>query len=355
MKKVVVHYTIGFHYPIEGGVETDIRDFVRMTPEYEHVVLCKNGGSVMGGITTAQSVEFKTACNSSQVPEVYREKYQTVGKSYEFDGTTLDRIKSLNPWAIVMYEPSEGTRDMCIPLLELDIPVKIFRSQGFPCRILDLMNLVPTAQLVSINDEGWDDMGSKCQIRRIMLPKVYDNNIFKNNNVARVPNSFVYTGRIHEVKGIIPLIRAYKDIFNRGITISLDIVGSCNPSPYLKEVKSALSGTRINFYNRFVSHEQLSSILNSSEFIVIPSPAESFCASALEGLACGCGLLINNDTMPWSDGLCLNGMDLSEDRLRGLILVMENALMFGRSDFSKVIYEKYSYDANRNKWAELLK
>jgi glycosyltransferase involved in cell wall biosynthesis len=197
-------------------------------------------------------------------------------------------------------------------------------------------------------------MGNKI----LALGQVYDDRVFYKMNAPKIPGkrSFVYVGRMAEEKNVLDLVRVAKRLEKEGEDFILHMIGGGTPEPYADLVTKEIGASRnIVFKNTWLPHENLRSVYNMFDYLVIPSKFESFCCSALEGLACGCGLITNTKTMEWANGKRINGTDLSEDFEEGLYLAMKKAIREPVAEsFSKDVFEKFSYTKNRSRWREVL-
>ena len=139
MKKRVVHYTIGYHYPYRGGVETAIGDVCNMTSDnFEHIIVNKHAGHVVNGIQTICGISQKTRKNGkSSECQKYNEIGEIPLETQEFDEETINIINSLNPDIFILY--GNDCRAMYIPFIKCNAKKKILRLQAYTQNEVDII------------------------------------------------------------------------------------------------------------------------------------------------------------------------------------------------------------------------
>lgn len=130
------------------------------------------------------------------------------------------------------------------------------------------------------------------QVKSTVVYNCYDNDTFKLYPDESREFDFVFVGRLVTQKGCEMLIDACSRL---GKDFSLNIVGDGPESPKLKDKVSALGlNGNIKFLG-FMQGESLARMLNRHKVMVVPSMGvEGFGIVALEGLACGCKMLVSN-------------------------------------------------------------
>jgi len=127
------------------------------------------------------------------------------------------------------------------------------------------------------------------------LKKVYQNVTLIPNGVEEVnvsieksysPIRFLFMARLHHKKGIIPLVKAWKNssISNTN-QFHLTIAGPDDGN--LMELLHEIKGTSNITYNGAVYDEQKRELLQQSHFYILPSYSEGFPTSVLEAMSYG--------------------------------------------------------------------
>jgi glycosyltransferase involved in cell wall biosynthesis len=349
----VLHYTIGFHFPHRGGVEVAIADLVKMTPKWEHVVMCKNGGPDNKFCKTIPSVNAKTRMKASNKCAEYASSINKIPKSScEFDESTIGRIRKTNPDIIIVYYDSMQT-EMLIPILYFDNV--IIRCQQSHQEI-DISLINKARRVVRINymaHKIWDDLGDKV----VTVPKVYDDGVFNSlNRSVFNRDKIIYVGRIALIKRLDHLANAVHSLGKE-----LLIVGGYTPSSYCKKVSKVFKNSNVKILP-WKTHEELAMLYRVYGTCFIPSRHETFCSTALEALACGCSLAINNGTMSWANEFSNNGYHLvSQEGFRGNdpnpggimeILKKVTSKEYEHIDYSDQVFEKFSYSRNSKRYVD---
>lgn len=116
----------------------------------------------------------------------------------------------------------------------------------------------------------------------------YGTNFEVCNNIQKIPSKvkFVYVGNVNYQKGVKYLLDVFCKYEELGI--ELNIVGSYDNCEDIYDQYSRFCN--IHFYGR-VNHEEVKSILLSSNVFVFPSLAEGMSLACLEALSCGLPLL----------------------------------------------------------------
>lgn len=365
----VAHYTIGYHNPPKGGVEVAISDIAKMTlGTHEHVVVCKNGrnNSLTSNLRTVRSTRGGYAKHHLHYSKFFREGFLPNATS-EFDKTTIDTIRGIKPDVLIIY--AGDCNSMFIPLIELHTEMKILlRFQIYMEHNIDydILNLSDGIILFDQRNAKRFIDGGDLNIPIHVMSKAFDDSIFHTNN--RQPftgKSFLYTGRFNKVKRLPELIFAFDNLICKyGDRFSLTLIGEATPKSYKKVIDEAIakSHARIKVIG-WKNHTELATYYRTHDFFIIPSRYETFCSSALEALACGMQLVINNRTMFWADGMCINGVDsvpqkgaIFESNPDGISAAIEKCMSgdFCYKSFADSVAKKYSYSSCKDKWRSIL-
>jgi len=368
MKKRVVHYTIGFHYPSRGGVETYIHNFFKMTGDfYESIVVCKNGGDIKGGVKTVCSISKNG--NTSN----YHKKYSYLFPdnvlpqwSTEFDEQTINIINSLNPDILIVY--GNDFIEMLIVLVECKASRKFLRIQRPILPEMEFLKKYPEIEILVFNPNHIPIINDELKMKNTVhyIPHSFDDSLFypKHNDRSDVKRiNFLYTGRISKNKQTKELVNVFnKIILDDKIDVGLDIVGGTFNFAYYNEVINTIKTGNI-VIQPWCEHSKLAEIYRQHECVVIPSYTESFCASALEALASGCIVVMNTTSSGyWNKGLVVNGCHLlneepSEKTLyEGVNYVIKHFSELRSKTIKNAEYVRlnYSFTSVKDKWLSLL-
>jgi glycosyltransferase involved in cell wall biosynthesis len=130
------------------------------------------------------------------------------------------------------------------------------------------------------------------KVKSQVIYNCYDNDVFKRYEDEQRQFDFVFVGRLVSQKGCDMLIDACSQL-NQPFT--LNIVGDGYEYQALKEKVAALQlGDSIQFLG-FKQGEVLARCLNQHRTMIVPSlDVEGFGIVALEGLACGCQMIVSD-------------------------------------------------------------
>jgi len=205
----------------------------------------------------------------------------------------------------------------------------------------------------------------------VHVGKFFNDSIFNTIDRSLYKNRrLVYAGRIHEIKRLDYLIRAYQELketfHDLELTLSGFGVGQPDEGRIIELVnKSKYPITKL----RWLNHKELANLYKQSDIVVVPSKYETFCSTALEGLACGCSLVINSEMNirdgqhgidEWAAPFCINGAKFNlRDKdgwcdYKSLVLALKETL--DRTEFKNLtseIHKKYSYASNIENVAKL--
>jgi len=126
------------------------------------------------------------------------------------------------------------------------------------------------------------------------------------NSLAKEPPSenkkLVFIGRLHPVKGLVELIKAFATLSPSNPNWQLVIAGSGSPS-FTKQLQQLVKRLKMSdavIFTGFVTGDGKWKLLSSANLFVAPSYSESFGVSILEALAMGVPVVTTNNT-PWSE------------------------------------------------------
>ncbi len=108
------------------------------------------------------------------------------------------------------------------------------------------------------------------------------------------PLRILYLGWIEESKGVFDLLNVCLEIMNDGNNFLLSFVGGGKDDGTLRNlVKNHNMSKYINFHG-WLNHNELEDILFESDILVLPSWAEGFPNSIIEGMASGLAIITTN-------------------------------------------------------------
>ena len=129
-------------------------------------------------------------------------------------------------------------------------------------------------------------------VESTVIHNCYDDEVFKLYPQEPRDFDFVFVGRLVSQKGCELLIDACSRL---GRPFSLNIIGDGFESEKLRAKVKALGLERQIGFLGFMQGEALARMLNRHRTMVVPSlGVEGFGIVALEGLACGCRLLVSD-------------------------------------------------------------
>ena len=97
----------------------------------------------------------------------------------------------------------------------------------------------------------------------------------------------LYVGRLHQVKGVDILLKAWAKIQHSMPQTILRLVGDGPEMEALKSLAQELGITRFVEFNGVVSRERLAPLYRNAELVIMPSRSEGFPLTLLEAGACG--------------------------------------------------------------------
>ena len=137
-------------------------------------------------------------------------------------------------------------------------------------------------------------------IKSVVVPNAYDPSIFQVINAGKRENDLIFVGSLTEEKGVFVLLAALKKLLYKGVRINrLTMVGCGCDYDKIKESEPTLRGLGCSLVlTGNVNSYEVARLLNSHKVLVAPSMnirwEEAFGLVALEGLACGCKVIVSN-------------------------------------------------------------
>lgn len=120
----------------------------------------------------------------------------------------------------------------------------------------------------------------------------YNASLFRNKQLPRQPGSLVFAGRLVTDKGVDNLLRAVA-ILDQRLFTNLVIAGDGPEKTKLEQLAVSLQlSHKVQFIGK-VQAAQLVDLLNNAEVMIVPSLVEPFGITVLEGLACGCRMVVS--------------------------------------------------------------
>ena len=131
--------------------------------------------------------------------------------------------------------------------------------------------------------------------RGTVIGNAYDNGQFRNLNGDRA-SDLIFVGRLVSEKGCDTLLQAVAKIGEAGLRPTLTVIGDGPLRSSLKALAQRLGiGEQITFLGA-CGPSVIAAELNRHRIMVVPSIyREPFGIVALEGLACGCRLIVSQD------------------------------------------------------------
>lgn len=118
---------------------------------------------------------------------------------------------------------------------------------------------------------------------------------FKNKNIFRKSNSFVWVGRLDNNKDPITILKALKIYAELGNEFKLKMI--YNDDTLLSEVQSFIENNQMKHIVELVgkvNHFELENIYNENSYFIIGSHKEGSGYALAEAMACGCIPIISN-------------------------------------------------------------
>lgn len=134
----------------------------------------------------------------------------------------------------------------------------------------------------------------------------YDDQIFQFPVSEQRERELLFVGRLVSDKGVDLLLEALGRLCERGLTPALTVVGAGPEEKNLRRKAAALGlGGQVQFAGP-LSGKALAAVMQSHRILVVPSRwAEPFGIVTLEGIACGCRVVVSDQGgLPEAAGSC---------------------------------------------------
>jgi glycogen synthase len=147
----------------------------------------------------------------------------------------------------------------------------------------------------SVNVAVSDFIASRLGARCTVIPNGYDERTFRRGALRPPPGSFVFCGRLVTDKGGDRLLRAFAVVLTRAPLSTLTLVGDGPEGPALQALARDLGiGDAVRFLGS-LERAEVAGILRASACMIVPSIFdEPFGIVVLEGLACGCRMIVTD-------------------------------------------------------------
>ena len=161
---------------------------------------------------------------------------------------------------------------------------------------------------------------ANCLIAKSQLEFKDISNLYPNNRIEIIGNpidlyhlddnyninsdsknkELIFIGRIHHVKGLVQLLRAWNKIAPKFQDWELTLIGP-DESNYLSQLQKIINfkQNRVKYLGAIYNREKWQRLYNADLFIM-PSNFENFGTSILEALSSGLPVIISNQT-PWTE------------------------------------------------------
>ncbi len=130
-------------------------------------------------------------------------------------------------------------------------------------------------------------------IRHICFQNPYNDLLFRNLDILR-SGHLLYVGRPSAVKGVDTLLRSIKLLKDNGTSVGLTVVGAGSKRNDLMDLAEVLGIAPMITWRDQMFGELVGKEMNRHRLLVVPSRwKEPFSIVALEGLACGCQVVVS--------------------------------------------------------------
>lgn len=146
--------------------------------------------------------------------------------------------------------------------------------------------------LIAVNKEDKKRLEKFFDKKKIVyFPNGVNTSIYKSVN-AKVQKKISFIGRVHEQKGIIYLLRAFKEISKKFSDYKLEIMGEVND--YAKELQKEFKGLKIEWRGYMKDRKEIAKSLKSATCITLPSLWEGLPLTLFESLASGRPIIVSD-------------------------------------------------------------
>jgi len=154
--------------------------------------------------------------------------------------------------------------------------------------LLKLLLIKFTSKNISVSKSVASSLRTSSEV----IYNCYDDAIFKLENTAERQLDFVFVGRLVSQKGCDTLIKACN---NLPLPFKLTIIGDGPEREHLNDLVNKLKLTDQITFTGTLNSAQIAAALNQHKTLIVPSKRkEGFGIVALEGLACGCKVIVAN-------------------------------------------------------------
>ncbi len=168
-----------------------------------------------------------------------------------------------------------------------------------------------------------------------VLPFGINEKYFKKKIVKKkLKHKAIFFSRIHEVKGIYPLVKAWNELDNQ--QWRLDIIGPKEDTGFYNKIRNMSqynSGDSIRFLPPVFKDNKKRKLFEDYDFLVLPSKSENFGMVILESLACGLPVLTTTNT-PWKTIKDKNAGWIINDNYFNLILALKKIFILKLREFN---------------------
>lgn len=187
------------------------------------------------------------------------------------------------------------------------------------------------------------------KLKHINQEKVFvkPNFVKKCDEEHKKNGSYVFVGRIEEIKGISELLEAWNSLGDEAPTLNI-----CGNGPLMDQCKKYVDNNKLSMVNflGFVSHEEVKKIISESKFLILPTKVyEGFPMTITEAFSVGTPVIVpdmGNAGSLVQDGV--NGFKYESGSVEGLAKCIKRSFTSPemRTDIIDIFNDKYSDDAN---------
>lgn len=288
------------------------RRFITKDAQVFHV---RSGAGQGGAIAKAKRLGLKVLVDHSIAHPLYMERH--LRGEYEKNGTRFDLGISSRFWQLV----AKDCEDADIVLVNSFFVRDTFLEAGY----------APERLRVVYQGTREDFFGLRGKA------PYFD---------GRRPLRILFTGGFGFRKGAEYILAALEELKKRGVSYTMDVVGSYGGSEVL-QAKYHAKDLPIAFHGT-VPQDELKSYLSAADVYLFPSLAEGCASSGLEAMAAGiCVVATHESGLPIADGetgYLVPGKDSAAivERIEWLVAHPENIKRVGQSA-AKLIAEKYTW------------
>ena len=244
-------------------------------------------------------------------------------------GPSSRRLLQLVRWCDVFWHNNLSIRTVW-PALLLSKPVVVTHSGSYCQRpvgldfVLRLKHAIVN-RVTSVAISRY--VASFFKTRSIVIPNPYDAHVFQARvSQTKRKRELVFLGRLVTEKGLDILLESLSRLWERGLRPQLTVAGSGPEQARLQELMNELGlEAQVEFCGS-KNGAELSAILNEHQTLVVPSRYdEPFGVVALEGIACGCAVIISSGGgLPEAIGPC--GITFPNGDISALAQALERLL-----------------------------